>query len=60
MPSQSASMLASSASGYGQMGTATKASLAGAVGLMPASDTLGRTQTALQLALVSPEFAIQR
>lgn len=45
---------------YGRMGTATKASLAGAVGLMPASDTLGRTQTALQLALVSPEFAIQR
>jgi len=45
---------------YGQMSTATKVSLASAVGFVPASDALGRTQTALQLVLVSPDFAIQR
>ncbi|MBS0590744.1 MAG: DUF1800 family protein [Proteobacteria bacterium] len=45
---------------YGQMSAATANSIANAVNQIAASNTLGRAQTALQLALVSPEFAIQK
>jgi uncharacterized protein (DUF1800 family) len=45
---------------YGQMSTATKTSLATAINQVPSTNALGRTQTALQLVLASPEFAIQK
>lgn len=45
---------------YGQMTAATRTSLAGAINQVPATNALGRTQTALQLVLASPEFAIQK
>ena len=45
---------------YGQMGSATANSITNAVSQISASNALGRSQTALQLALVSPEFAIQK
>ena len=45
---------------YGQMSAATKTNIASAVNQVASSNLLGRTQTALQLALASPEFAIQK
>lgn len=45
---------------YGQMSTATRTRLVSAVNAVPATNPLGRTQTALQLVLASPEFAIQK
>lgn len=45
---------------YGRMTASTRASVVGAVNLVAANNPLARTQTALQLVLVSPDFAIQR
>jgi uncharacterized protein (DUF1800 family) len=45
---------------YGQMTSTTATSIANAVAQVPSSNALGRTQTALQLVLASPEFAIQK
>lgn len=45
---------------YGQLSTTSHTAIASAVNQVPASNALGRTQTALQLVLASPEFAIQK
>ena len=45
---------------YGQLSATSHTAIASAVNQVPASNALGRTQTALQLVLASPEFAIQK
>ncbi|MEP6940204.1 MAG: DUF1800 family protein [Rudaea sp.] len=45
---------------YGSMSAAMKASLVKMITAIPASSAVGRAQAALQLTLVSPEFAIQK
>ena len=45
---------------YGSMSAAMKASLVKMITAIPATSAIGRAQAALQLTLVSPEFAIQK
>jgi len=45
---------------YGRMSAAMKASLVKMINAIPATSAVTRAQAALQLTLISPEFAIQK